>query len=203
MKKQILFACVAVIVAVTTTSCFSRGNQATGTEAETAEVAEVPSAAPAVFTATATGVGPIQYNMPAADVPPAYEGLYDAVEPYTETLNIEGEDYTYNRLRFTLGGTPAASATDYDGKLGSVAIVAPNVTSPEGIGPGMPVAKLLEAGPNGWFDQDGSLYCKVGELMFKVTNALTESGWQKIDGGTALTTADFTAGARVESIVYF
>ena len=203
MKKRIIFMCVAA-AAVLMTSCFGRGNRNDRAAEETADAAEL-AAQPAVvsFTATATGVGPIQWKMAASDLPSASEGLYDAVEPYTEVLNFEGEESSYNRLRLMLGGTPVAIATNYDGKLGTVEIVAPNVASPEGVAPGMPVARLLEAGPTEWFNQDGLLYCKLGELMFRVSNTLSDSGWQKINAASALTAGDFADGSKVEAIVYF
>ena len=192
MKKRLFFVCLASMI-VAMHSCSQCSTSENGAD----------NSAEATFTADAKGVGGIQYGLDAGAVPASEEGLYDTVTPYTETLNFEGEDYTYNRLRFTLGSTTMALATIYDGKLGSIEILAPNVASPEGIGPGTPIATLLEAAPGGWFNQDDSLYCTLVGLTLRVSNALTDSGWQKIHSGAAPEAGDFKEGAVVEAIVYF
>ncbi len=158
--------------------------------------------------ATKTGVGPIQLKGAANAVPKSFEGFYDAVKREVSVENYDGEEYTYTLMRFTLGGKTTAVATLYDGVIGAIEVPGPNVCSPEGVSPGMPVAVLFDAGAKTQQWNDGSIYLELNGLLFKVDGSFSKSGDKKVDDGymtgkpITLTASDYAADAKVGALYY-
>ena len=130
------------------------------------------------FTATPTGVGPVQIALSSKDIPASFEGLYDSFT--TETVEDE-MDGNYTVLHFNLSGVPVMKASIYyDNKIGSIEVLGSNIVSKDGINPGTKVQQLLDKGAKSTMSNDGQLTVELGEIGYYVSG-LKESGVKKLD----------------------
>lgn len=160
----------------------------------------------AEFTATSTGVGPVQLGLLAEDIPASYDGLYDSfTEEYIE--HYEG-DYTV--LHFNLSGALVmdANISPYDNKIESIEVLGTKIASEDGITPGTKVKELFDKGAKAMMWNDGSLTIELNNRSYNVSG-LKAAGDMKLQQGymtgedPQITPQDFESGAEVVSFVIF
>ena len=158
------------------------------------------------FTATSTGVGPIQLGLTAGEIPASENGLYDSF-----TIEVINDDFDgdYTILHFTLSGTPVANAyIYYEEKIASIEILGSNIASEEGISPGTKVQELFNKGAKAAMRNDGQFTLEINKIGYHVSG-LNEAGDIKLTNGyltgetPQITIEDFESDAEVTSFFIF
>jgi hypothetical protein len=100
------------------------------------------AAAAATFTLTAKGVGCLQKGMLVSKIPAKYAGLYDRFEKNLIEDEDEGNSTEYI---FYSGTEIVAQANDYgEGKINSITVYSPKVSTLEGVHAGMLIKDFLK-----------------------------------------------------------
>ena len=158
------------------------------------------------FTATLTGVGPVQLNLPVGDIPSSFEGLYDDFKTEVIADEMDG-DYTV--LHFNKSGSTVMTAfISYDNKIESIEVLGMNIASKDGISPGTGVKQLFDRGAKGAMSNDGRLSIRFGKIDY-YPSGLKDAGNMKLEQAyftgeePYITADDFEKNAKVISFFIF
>lgn len=156
------------------------------------------------FTLNKEGVGCLKRGMLLSKVPAKCAGLYDKIDKQLIENEMDG-DYTV--YTFYMGTDKVAEIPDYgEGKIGYITVYSSNVSTADGVFPGMLIHKLLQIkGVKGVYQEAFNL--ELNDYAFSF-DGLTKVGGKAFDDaylkGTPvkLSNACFKADAKVLSIGY-
>lgn len=159
----------------------------------------VASAQQKSFILNKEGVGCLKKGTLLSKVPAKCEGLYDRVEKQKIEDEMDGDYVIYNFYR---GKEKVIDISDYGaGTISSITAYASNISTPDGVSPGMLISKLLQIkGVKGVYRDGLGLELKGYSIGFgEMTDAGNEAFNKAYAAGTdvKLSNACFKQGAKV------
>jgi len=157
------------------------------------------------FTLNNDGLGCLKKGTLLTKIPAGCPGLYDKFEKQTVEDEMDGDYIVYT---FYSGKEKVADINDYgyDKTITSITAYSKNVSTPDGVYPGMPIKKLLEIkGVKGNYREGLELELNGYIIGF---DGLSDQGSKAFNDAYAkgtevkLTNACFEPGAKVISITY-
>ncbi len=160
------------------------------------------NAAPEASELTPEGLGCLKNGAPVASIPDQCQGLYDKV------VKTEEEDMgdTYTLYTFYSGEQKVAEIPAYGQTVDLLIVYSPEVSTPEGMRPGMKVSELLAKPGLKTLYHEGFEY-ELNGFRCRV-DGMKESGMKKLNDAYAqgtelvLAAADFEPDAAVTCIYY-
>lgn len=154
------------------------------------------------FVLNKEGVGCLKTGVLLSKVPAKCDGLYDRVEKQKIEDEMDGDYIIYNFYR---GKEKVIEIPDYGaGTVSSITAYASNISTPDGVSPGMLISKLLLIkGVKGVYNDGIGLELKGYSIGF---GEMTDAGNKAFDKAYAagtdvkLSNACFKQGAKVLSI---
>ncbi|MDH6354865.1 hypothetical protein M2132_001198 [Dysgonomonas sp. PH5-45] len=155
------------------------------------------------FTLNKEGVGCLKKGMLFSKIPAKCAGLYDRFEKKVIEDEMDGD---YTLYVFYSGKTKVAEITDYgyEKTVAGITVFASNISTPDGVSPGMTVRKLLlKKGVKGQYRDGMELSLNGYTIGF---DGMTDYGYKVFNNAYAkgtdvkLTNACFKADAKVVSI---
>lgn len=156
------------------------------------------------FTLNKEGVGCLKKGMLFTKIPAKCEGLYDRFEKQAVEDEMDGDYIIYN---FYLGTEKVVDITNYgDTKINYITVYSANVSTPDGVSPGMPIKKLLAIkGVQGLYNDGIALGLNGYTIGFDGMSTIGDKAFNDAYAkGTdvKLTAACFKANAKVLSVSY-
>lgn len=156
------------------------------------------------FTLNKQGVGCLKKGMLFSKIPAKCDGLYDRFEKQVIEDEMDGDYTVYS---FYLGKEKTADITTYgDPAISSITVYTSNVSTPDGVNPGMPLKKLLTMkGVKGVYNDGFGLTLNGYTIGF---GEMTEHGYKVFNDAYAkgtdvkLSNACFKEGDKVLYITF-
>ncbi|MDR0371653.1 MAG: hypothetical protein LBH80_07380 [Prevotellaceae bacterium] len=165
---------------------------------------ETSATPPVLFILDNVGLGCLTFGMSFAELPEKCAGLYDRYEKVVIEDEMDGD---YTLYDFYLGEEKMLTAPAYKNTISGITAYSTNVSTTEGVCPGMSISKILQLdGVDGSYHEGFGLIHKAYFIDFGGYESLTEQG-EKAFNDAYLEGTDvkpvkgyFKANARVVSI---